>query len=142
MIESSRIFYRYHRLGGYELAREFVVQTALRPASRLCIPCVTLEIDGVLTLSPGYRWDGATGACDTKNFMRGSAAHDAIYDMHQQELAVPEDWKKHADSLLNRLCREDGMWPWRRWRVRQAVRKLGCARPRDINRYLEERVAP
>lgn len=142
MTESSRIYYRLHRIGGYEVAREFVVQTTLRPSTRLCIPYATLEIDGVLILAPGYRWDGATGACDTKNFMRGSAAHDALCDMHQAELEMPPDWNSRALSLLNRLCREDGMWPWRRWRVRVAVRK-GChARPRDINRFLEERVAP
>jgi len=142
MTESSRIFYRNHVLGGYELSRELVLHSDLHPETRISIPGATLDVDGTLTLSPGFRWDGATGACDTKNFMRGSAGHDAIYNMHQLEQTMPKDWKKKADSLLNRLCREDGMSAWRRWWVRQAIRKGGHARPRDLNPSLVEHVAP
>jgi hypothetical protein len=140
--ESSRIFYRKLRLGGYELTREFMVKTDVRPSARVSIPHASLDVEGVLRLEPGFQSDGATGACDTKDFMRGAFAHDAICDMHQQEREMPGDWNPKALSLLNRLCREDGMSAFRRWRVRVAVRE-GCkARPRDLNAYMIEWVAP
>jgi hypothetical protein len=140
--ESTRIFYRHVRLGGYELTRELVIKTDVLPATKISIPKATLDVDGWMRAEPGFRWDGASGAADTKNFMRGSCSHDVLCDMHQLEQPMPKDWNPKALSLLNRLCREDGMWPARRWWVRQAVRK-GChARPRDINRYMTEHVAP
>ncbi len=142
MIESTRIFYREVRLGGYELTRELITKTEIFPSERLEIPFASLDTDGWLIQSPGWRWDGASGAIDTPDFMRGSCAHDGICDLHQLEKSVPKDWNEKALSLLNRICRDDGMGAFRRWRVRIAVRK-GChARPREINRYLVEHVAP
>lgn len=142
MTESSRIYYRLNPMGGYTLSRGISFNTGLLPDAEIEIDHARLDLTGWLHLRPGFLWDGATCALDTPDFMRGSAAHDAIYYMAQQEKAVPKDWKAKADSLLNRLCREDGMGAWRRWWVRNAVRKGGVARPRDINKFLEERVAP
>jgi hypothetical protein len=142
MKESSRVFYRKLRLGGYELTREAIFQTEVYPEARVVIPKATLDVDGVLRLEPGFQSDGASCAIDSPDFMRGAFAHDALCDMYQLEKPMPKDWNPKALSLLNRLCREDGMWPARRWWVRQAVRK-GCkARPRDINEFLVEWVAP
>lgn len=140
--ESSRIYYRLNPMGGYILSRGISYDTGLKPDSEIEIESARLDLNGWLHLRPGFTWDGASCALDTKDFMRGSAGHDAIYYMAQQEKPIPKDWKKKADSLLNRICREDGMTAPRRWWVRVAVRNGGKARPRDINRFLEERVAP
>lgn len=69
-----------------------------------------LEIfDGALYISSRYRWDGPSGpAIDTKNFMRGSLVHDALYQL-MREGHINRELRKAADKLLRLHCREDGM---------------------------------
>lgn len=127
----------------YGLKADAWFNTGCCPASAISGDLCTLHADGWLEIKIGYPWDGASGpAFDTTDFMRPSLAHDALYRLKQEGHPVPDDWKDRADSLLNRLGREDGMWSWRRWWVRLAVRKGGLARPRDLNRYRQTLVAP
>ncbi len=78
--------------------------------------------DGVLTISPGYAWDGPSGpTVDTKTFMRGSLVHDALYQLMREEI-LPRLCRKLADKILYRMCREDKMvWIRAAW-VYVAVR--------------------
>lgn len=80
---------------------------------------------GVLTILSGYLWDGPSGiSFDTKNFMRGSLLHDALYQaIREGHLDV--SLKKKADELLRDQCREDNMSKIRSWYVYKAVRKFG-----------------
>lgn len=77
---------------------------------------------GVLNLSPGYAWDGPSGpTVDTKTFMRGSLVHDALYQLMREEV-LPRQYRKLADKVLYRMCREDKMmWVRAAW-VYVAVR--------------------
>jgi hypothetical protein len=88
-----------------------------------------------LNLEMYYGWDGATWALDSKNFRRGSAAHDALLEMIGLGLLPADPWKLWTDNFLIRLCKEDKMWwPRRKW-VYRAVRKLGDpkgSKPRRI----------
>ena len=127
----------------YILKKDALFNTGCCPKEAIYGDLCTLHADGWLEIKKGYPWDGASGpAKDTRDFMRPSLAHDALYRLRQEGKPVPDDWKDRADTLLNRLAREDGMWGWRRWWVRLSVRKFGLARPRDLNRYRETRVAP
>jgi len=72
-----------------------------------------------------YGWDGATWALDSKNFRRGSAAHDALLEMIGLGLLPADPWKPWADNFLIKLCKEDKMWWLRRKWVYNAVNKLG-----------------
>lgn len=77
---------------------------------------------GSLGVASGYAWDGASGpALDTKNIMRASLVHDALYQL-MREGALPPAFRKAADNELYRICREDGMWwiraQWAYWTVR------------------------
>lgn len=68
-----------------------------------------LDRNGFLTIYKGYAWDGPSGpTIDTSNFMRGSLVHDALYQLMREE-KLPQKYKKLADILLRRHCREDGM---------------------------------
>ena len=77
---------------------------------------------GWLIIKYGYNWDGPSGpAIDTKNFMRGSLVHDALYQlMREGHLDIKH--RKYADKLLVYICKEDGMWWIRRQWVYAAVR--------------------
>lgn len=72
--------------------------------------------NGKLAVGCGYRWDGPSGpTVDTKNFMRGSLIHDALYQL-MREGRISRDLRKAADKLLRDHCREDGMnWFRAQW---------------------------
>lgn len=84
----------------------------------------SLSRSGLLTISPGYAWDGPSGpAFDTLSFMRGSLVHDALYQMMREgQIPFTEMNRLAADRLLRELCREDGMGRLRAWWVFWAVR--------------------
>lgn len=109
-----------------------VFKTLLRPPVTLITEWITLETDGTLTLEPGYAWDGASGpAIDTKDFMRGSAAHDALYQLMRIGLLKPDEQVGSltnfnlANLTLADICREDGMPELRIAYVYEAVQKFG-----------------
>ena len=79
--------------------------------------------DGKLFVKVGYAWDGASGpALDTKNFIRGSLGHDALYQCFREGLIDRECWREYADRLLVEHTRQDGMSKircrWVYWAVR------------------------
>ncbi len=91
---------------------------------------INLTPGGVLIVNAGYAWDGASGAVDTANSMRGTVAHDALYQMLRQG-HLPQGLRGVADDLLERCLTEDGMWRLRRWWWMRAVRNFagGAANP-------------
>jgi len=109
----------------YQLVQTYVIQTAVRPKEHIAHDFISLEIDGVLTINSGYAWDGPSGpTVDTKNFMRGSLVHDAIYQLMREKL-LDCGWRETADSELRRICQEDGMSWLRAWWVYKGVRMGG-----------------
>lgn len=109
------------------LWQDWSLQTPLRPPERAEWAQITLETDGVLTIRKGYPSDGPSGpTVDTKSFMRGAFAHDALYNlMRRDKLSI--SFREEADRLLRDLCLADGMWRWRAWWVHRAVRRHGLA---------------
>lgn len=89
--------------------------------------------NGILTIDAGYCWDGPSGpTIDTKDFMRGSLVHDALYQfLRDGKFGKPKSktWKrsrKLADQLLRDICIADGMWRIRAGWVYAAVRAFGA----------------
>lgn len=86
-----------------------------------------LTMDGWLTIFEDYPWDFASGPTfDTKDSIRGSLVHDALYEAMKLKL-LPQTpaMRLIADEELRRICLEDGM---SRWRVNLwfwAVQKFG-----------------
>lgn len=94
-------------------------------------PWVSLSARGLLIVRAGYAWDGPSGpTIDSPCFMRGSLAHDALYQL-MREGALPMTCRGAADELLRAICIEDGMSRVRAWYVYQAVRRFaeGAASP-------------
>jgi hypothetical protein len=81
--------------------------------------------NGWLVISAGYAWDGASGPTrDTKNSMRGSLIHDALYQGIREKV-LPESFRPLADSEFWLIVNEDGMRWWRAWAWFGAVRRFG-----------------
>lgn len=114
----------------YQLAETYVIQTDLAPEQDIFTPdegkvFIKLSTNGILYILNGYSWDGASGiAVDTKNFLRGSLVHDALYQlMRQGKIAL--EHRDYADRLLQKICKEDGMSSFRANNVYYAVKLFG-----------------
>jgi len=87
---------------------------------------VWLDAGGRLELRRGYAWDGASGpAINTKNFVRASLVHDALYQLIRLGVLDKDGDRKIADELLRDIAREDGMSWFRSSYVYAAVRAFG-----------------
>ena len=118
---------RYRSGYKYQLVEEYSVRVVVIPDEDIDTEFfIALSTDGVLVIKRGYAWDGPSGPTfDTKNFMRGSLVHDALYQLMRQGLLLTERWREAADLELWRICREDGMSRIRAWWVHRGLRLGG-----------------
>ena len=124
----------YRSLSGYKYAllEPYVYETEFAVPAAVASPhgWVKLNVTGRLTLKQGYAWDGPSGpTLDTKDFMRGSLVHDALYQLMRQK-RLPRRLRKRADVLLWMICLEDGMAKARANYVYHAVRAFGASAAR------------
>lgn len=109
----------------YQLAETYSVKVSVLPPAPVRHEYISLSQHGFLTIRKGYAWDGPSGpTIDTKNFMRGSLVHDALYQLIGEGLLSMDD-REQADKELRRICLEDGMSEARAWWVYKAVRLFG-----------------
>jgi len=110
----------------YQLKKTVTVPTRARPKEEKVIDgFVRLGVDGALEIGNGYAWDGPSGpTIDTKNFLRGSLVHDALYQLMREAGLDKATWRRTADEELVRICGLDGMSRVRRWWVLKAVRRF------------------
>lgn len=111
--------YKFILHAGYEL------RTNICPPRKVSTDFVSLSPTGLLVLAKDYAWNGASGpAIDTVDFIRGSGAHDALYQLLSQGL-LPLNYRKAADQLLMQIVLEDKMWKLRASWVYAGVRIAG-----------------
>lgn len=130
---AERIRYRRLHRYKYQLMEPYEFRTGIAgEPGAVGDGWVEIDSDGALKTKKGYAWDGPSGpTIDTKNFMRGSLVHDALYQL-MRERVLGQKHRRSADRLLRSMCRTDGMsWPRATW-VFLAVRICGWrhARPR------------
>jgi hypothetical protein len=114
---------RYRSGYKYQRVEEYSVAVIIRPAVPIDMDYIALTPDGLLTVKKSYAWDGPSGPTfDTKNFMRGSLVHDALYQL-MRDGYLPATFREQADLELHRICREAGMSKFRAWYVLLGVRK-------------------
>lgn len=104
-----RIYYR--KLDGYKYETEVdhVFETGLRPGHDVGNEFIGLSIDGKLSIKAHYCWDGTSGpTIDGPSNMRGSLAHDALYQLMRLGL-LPQSFREGADKFFIKVCGEDGM---------------------------------
>jgi hypothetical protein len=124
----KRIHYKY------TLAEEYSYQTDIQVKEPINLGCLAISANGLLTIRPGYAWDGPSGpAIDTKNFMRGSLVHDALYQLMREE-KIDQSQRLRADEILRDVCLEAGMSKIRAWWVFKGVRigAANAAKPNTI----------
>lgn len=126
---------RYGEGYKYQLRRSYVDKFGIVPAAAVDTDWLRLDLDGTLTVKAGYAWDGPSGpTIDTKDFMRGSLVHDALYQLIREGY-LPLSARADADALLREITRQDGMWSLRRWWVYTGVRWFGepCCDPAEAS---------
>ena len=116
---------RYRSGYKYQLVESHELIVGVTPTVDVETDYIDLAATGFLLIKKGYAWDGPSGpAIDTKNFMRGSLVHDALYQLIRHE-HIGANWRAQADLELKRICREDGMSRLRAWWVHRGVQWLG-----------------
>lgn len=107
----------------YQLKATYTVAIDIKPDEPIDTKYIGLDTAGNLTIAEGYAWDGPSGpTIDTLTFMRGSLVHDALYQLMREERLDHEIYREAADRILQRICKEDGMWSLRAWWVYHGVR--------------------
>ena len=119
---------------GYLLKKNQLIQTVMW-GHHVTHEYFGLTPHGILFIKAGYFWDGASGAIDTPDFMRGSLVHDVLYQMLRELhfFGSSNKWTRNrhrelreiADRCLIYICDEDGMWKIRQWWVSRALKLAG-----------------
>lgn len=118
-----RKFIRYTEGWKYRLEESYQDSIPFRPPVGVKTQFVDLSSVGELLIRRGFAWDGPSGpAIDTKNFMRASLVHDALYGLMRSGHISAEMCRDRADVFLRKMCIEDGMSQVRAWWVYSAVK--------------------
>jgi hypothetical protein len=120
----------------YQLVEGLSSLVNIYPVKTIISEYIILSTFGELYLKRGYAWDGASGAIDTPSFMRGSAVHDALYQLMRLGLLDADKYRKIADKELRNMCKEDGMGIFRAAYVYKAVRLLGSKHVKPSSKKL------
>jgi hypothetical protein len=119
------ITFKKRRKYKYNLQTEYRYQTNIVVDKPVDLGKLEITNDGHLTIREGYAWDGPSGpTIDTKNFMRGSLIHDALYQLMRSTI-IDQGQRKRADEILKEICIDAGMSKIRAWWVYLGVRWLG-----------------
>lgn len=127
-----KIKYKELKKYKYQLAENYFVNVGIVPKKTIFEPAnrkefLRLETNGVLSIFAGYAWDGPSGPTwDSKNFLRGSLVHDALYQLIRQK-HLPEEYRSRADQILYEICLQDGMSGFRALYVYKAVQLFGAS---------------
>lgn len=135
------MFIEYKSGFKYQLSKDYGIYVSIYPDTNLYNQFIELSSEGFLIIKSGYCWDGPSGpAIDTKNFMRGSLVHDALYQLMREGL-LEQKWRVQADKELKMICIEDGMSKIRAAWVYQAVQTFAkrCA---DVGHKRKIKIAP
>lgn len=134
----SHLWIEYQKGYKYQLTKQCIYKSPIT-GYNICTKYIKLHEDGTLIIEAGYCWDGPSGpTIDSKDFMRGSLIHDALYQLLRQGY-LPQSERVIADKILQYICLEDGMHPIRAWYVFQAVYRFakGSASPKNKRKIIK-----
>jgi len=121
-MKEPQVFILYKGGYKYQLVEDYTHHLNIQLTTFIKDDFLCLMHDGTLQIKKGYAWDGPSGPTfDTRNFMRGSMVHDALYQLMRSG-KLGAEYREEADKELRRLCIEDGMSKVRAWWVYKAVR--------------------
>ena len=105
-------FIEYRSGYKYQLASDYSIKTNIKPKKEVDEKFIKLDKKSNLTVVEGYAWDGPSGpVVDTKENMRASLVHDALYQLMRHKHLKAKELKDKADKLFKKICIEDGVPP-------------------------------
>lgn len=110
----------------FTLVEDYAIDTGIVPREAVNTPFLQLDSSGRLSIRRCYSWDGATGALNTRNIIRASLVHDALYQLMREGYLAP-DHRLAADRLMHRICVAAGMNGPYAWIVYICVRLFGAS---------------
>lgn len=126
----------------YQLHETYIESIEIKPLNDIITEFIELTYEGNLIIKRGYAWDGPSGpTIRTKNFMRGSLVHDALYQLMREKYLDHNLYRKVADMILRRIIIKDGMSSVRALWVYYAVR-LFADHASNPNSYKGNIIAP
>ena len=106
----TRGYIRYTGEYKYQLASEYRIKIKILPATDIATDFIDLSIDGELKINKHYAWDGPSGpVIDTKENLRASLVHDALYQLMRLEKLKSRTYRKTADKIFRNICKKDGV---------------------------------
>ena len=119
-------YIRYRADYKYQLASAYKIAIEIRPKENIESEFINLDTEGNLLIKQGYAWDGPSGpVVDTEENMRASLVHDALYQLIRNGALSSRTYRKPADKIFKRLCKEDGVSNFRASAYYNALRKFG-----------------
>jgi len=123
---TTKGYIRYRSDYKYQLAEGYVVNISINPKSDIKTEFIDLDTDGKLTVKKGYAWDGPSGPVkDTKENLRASLVHDALYQLMRNNELKTRTHRKTADQEFKDICKADGVSNLRASVYYKALRKFG-----------------
>ena len=120
----------------YQIVEDYNDNVHVYPNEIVTSDYIILKPNGDILIKKGYCFDGPSGpTVDSKNFMRGSLVHDALYQLIREK-KINKKWRKQADKEIKADCKDDGMSWFRRMYVFKALRKFGsfAANPKNARK--------
>lgn len=110
---ATKGYIRYRSDYKYQLAEAYKISIPIKPKINITTQFIDLDTDGNLTVKNAYAWDGPSGPVkDTKENMRASLIHDALYQLMRnvEETGLSSrTHRKAADQLFKDICKADGV---------------------------------
>ena len=106
----SKSYIRYRSGYKYQLATSYSMPITIKPKKDIKTEFITLDTKGKLTIKEGYAWDGPSGpVVDTKQNMRASLVHDALYQLMRLKKLSAMAYKDSSDKIFKNICIKDGV---------------------------------
>lgn len=123
---ATKGYIRYRSDYKYQLAETYQIKIDIKPHSDISTKFIDLDTIGNLKVKSGYAWDGPSGPVkDTKENLRSSLIHDALYQLMRGRELYARTHRKAADQLFKDICKEDGVSNYWASKYYWALRRFG-----------------
>ena len=137
---TTRNYIRYRGKYKYQLAEGYTIKIHIRPGEDIKTEFIDLDMNGQLLVKKGYAWDGPSGpVIDTKENLRASLVHDALYQLMRHKKLSSRTHRKSADRLFKEMCKQDGVSGIRASVYYRALRRFGKPAASPANKKIIRR---
>ena len=103
-------YIKYRSEYKHQLSAAYNVTIPIQQPKVIETEFINLDPTGKLFVKKGYAWDGPSGPVpDTRENMRASLVHDALYQLMRNNELSKRTWRKTADQIFKEICKDDGI---------------------------------